>query len=177
MENIFLKGQKKEFYWAGLGDIKLGRGDLGEEMPVVLYRLMQYTLLDVLGEDFGAEKANDYMRRAGELAGKEFAKNILDTSLAFDPFLAHLQEQLKNLKVGILRMESFDNDTGEIILSVEEDLDCSGLPPTGETICVYDEGFLAGVLFVYTGKKYRVKEIDCWATGGRICRFQGVVTG
>lgn len=72
-------------------------------------------------------------------------------------------------------MESFNTDTGEVVLSIEEDLDCSGLPTTGETVCVYDEGFIAGIFFAYTGKKYNVKEIDCWATGGRLCRFQGVV--
>ena len=29
------------FNWNSLGDIKGGRGDLGEEMPVLVYRLMQ----------------------------------------------------------------------------------------------------------------------------------------
>ena len=52
-----------------------------------------------------------------------------------------------------------------------EDLDCSGLPITGEVVCNYDEGFIAGILHVYTGQVYDVREIDCWATGDRTCRF------
>ena len=56
-----------------------------------------------------------------------------------------------------------------------EDLDCSGIPVTNETVCIYDEGFFSGILGAYTGKQYDVREIDCWANGNRICRFRGVV--
>jgi predicted hydrocarbon binding protein len=59
------------------------------------------------------------------------------------------------------------------VLTVGQDLDCSGLPMTNETVCFYDEGFIAGILETYTGKKYDVREIDCWANGDRVCRFQG----
>lgn len=175
MDNIFATETARKFHWGDLGDIKTGRGDLGEEMPVVLYRLLQYTMVDAISQELGLEKANHFLYKAGYLAGEEFAKNILDTKLEFDPFIAHLQEVLKALKVGILRIEKFNHETGEIIMTVAEDLDCSGLPVTGEAVCVYDEGFLSGVLFVYTGKNYEVKEIDCWATGDRVCRFRGVV--
>ncbi|MEG0016657.1 MAG: 4-vinyl reductase, partial [Gordonibacter sp.] len=44
-----------------------------------------------------------------------------------------------------------------------------------EVVCTYDEGFLAGILNVYSGKTYRVREIDCWANGARVCRFNGIV--
>lgn len=173
MENVFKKETKKSFSWDKLGDIKLGRGDLGEEMPVSVYRLMQYTLLDVLSSELGLEKANKYYWSAGHLAGVEFAKNMLDLSLDFDSFLSNLQETLKMMKIGILRMEFFDPENGEIVLTVGEDLDCSGLPITNETVCVYDEGFISGILETYTSKKYEVKEIDCWANGDRVCRFKG----
>ena len=173
MENIFQMNQKKAFSWGNLGDIKHGRGDLGEEMPVLVYRLMQYTLMDVLSEEFGLEKANSFFYGAGHLAGVEFAKSTLNLKLDFNNFISHLQETLKQLKIGILRMEFFDADSGEITLTVAEDLDCSGLPITNENICIYDEGFISGILETYTGKKYSVKEIDCWASGDRVCRFKG----
>jgi len=176
MENIFDIDKRRVFNWDDLGDIKIGRSNLGEEMPVVLYRLLQYTMVDAISKELGISKANDFLKKAGYLAGEEFAKNILDTSLGFDAFIAHLQETLKNLKMGILCMESFCDDTGEIVLTVSEDLDCSGLPITGDAVCVYDEGFIGGILFVYTGKAYDVKEIDCWATGDRVCRFRATVS-
>lgn len=45
------------------------------------------------------------------------------------------------------------------------------LPVLGETVCNYDEGFIAGVLSTYSGKMYTAVEVDCWATGDRVCRF------
>ncbi|MDR0851806.1 MAG: 4-vinyl reductase [Clostridiales Family XIII bacterium] len=174
--NIFKKEETlHEFKWENLGDIKEGRGDLGEEMPVLVYRLMQYTMLDILTKDYGPEKANEYFRRAGFLAGTEFAKNVLDLTVEFDTFVANLQAALQSLKIGILRMEAFDPETGNLVLTVGQDLDCSGLPITNETVCNYDEGFIAGILEAFTGKKYDVNEVDCWANGDRVCRFQGSV--
>ncbi len=59
----------------------------------------------------------------------------------------------------------------KFVLTVSEDLDCSGLPVSGETVCDYDEGFIAGILNEYTQIEFDVKEVDCWASGGRVCRF------
>jgi predicted hydrocarbon binding protein len=178
MENVFAeKRDHGVFSWTDLSNIKEGRGSLGEEMPVLVYRLMQYTLVDVLTREFGREKANHYIREAGRLAGKEFTKNVLNRDVDFDTFIANLQKTLIDLKIGILRIESVNENTGEIVLTVAEDLDCSGLPITGESVCDYDEGFISGILDSYTGKSYSVREIDCWASGDRVCRFQCKVTG
>ena len=174
MENVFMKGKTHaDFLWENLGDIKEGRGDLGEEMPVMVYRLMQYTMLDVLSKEYGIEKANDYFRQAGYMAGVELAKHVLDLKVDLNTFVANLQKALVDLKIGILRLEAFDRDTGNIVLTVGQDLDCSGLPITNENVCIYDEGFIAGILEAYTGKKYAVREVDCWASGDRVCRFSG----
>jgi predicted hydrocarbon binding protein len=178
MANIFTRGRTiNEFRWDNLGDIKEGRSDLGEDMPVLVYRLMQFTMLDILTKDFGAEKANQYFVRAGYLAGSEFAKNVLDLTVDFNTFLANLTQALVDLKIGILRMEAIDRDTGAMVLTVGQDLDCSGLPVTNENVCNYDEGFISGILHAFTGKDYDVKEVDCWASGDRVCRFKATVTG
>jgi predicted hydrocarbon binding protein len=178
MENVFKTSEPithNIFKWENLGDIKEGRGDLGEEMPVLVYRLMQFTMLDILTKNYGAETANGLFRTAGHLAGTELAKAALDLTVDLDTFIANLQKTLEDLKIGILRMESFDGASGELVLTVGQDLDCSGLPITNETVCDYDEGFIAGILEAYTGQKYKVREIDCWASGDRVCRFKGVV--
>ena len=170
--NVFNDTTRREFKWDSLGNIKQGRGGLGEEMPVIVYRLMQFTLFDALSSELGLTKTNEYFRNAGYLAGTEYAKNVLTLDLDFDSFVSHLQESLKMLKIGILRMEAFNPEDGNIILTVAEDLYCSGLPITNESVCVYDEGFISGILEAYTGKKYDVRETDCWATGDRVCRFK-----
>lgn len=173
MANIFMKGSHHTFSWDKLGDIKEGRMDLGEDMPVLVYRVLEYSMNHVLAKEYGEEKADELFRKAGFLAGSEFAKNVLDLTVERDRFLAQLQETLKSLKIGILRIEEFDAETGDFILTVAEDLDCSGLPATNETVCFYDEGFLEGIMKVYTGQNYDVREIDCWASGDRVCRFKG----
>jgi predicted hydrocarbon binding protein len=46
------------------------------------------------------------------------------------------------------------------------------LPVCDEEICTYDEGFLAGVLSAHTRREFNVKEVDCWCSGDRVCRFE-----
>jgi len=177
MDNVFTRGRNHDvFSWDLLGDIKTGRGSLGEEVPVIMYRLMQFTMRDILVKEYGREKADDLMRDAGRLAGVEFTRNELKTNNDFDGFMADLQQTLQSLKVGILRVEFVSANADEITLTVSEDLDCSGIPITNETVCSYDEGFIAGILAEYTNKDYMVQEIDCWADGDRTCRFNCTTT-
>lgn len=159
------------FSWDDLGDVALGRPNLGPMTSVVCYRLLEFTFKDVLTRELGREKAKEIFIAAGRLAGEQFCKNVLHTDLSFEAFIAELKEKLVELKIGVLRIEQADLETGTMTLTVSEDLDCSGLPLYGETVCDYDEGFLAGILFAYTGKEFAVKEIDCWAMGDRTCRF------
>jgi len=177
MENIFSKtgGGHEKFTWETLGDIKGGRGDLGEDMPVIVYRLMQFTMVDILSKKYGLDEANACFKDAGFLAGTEFAKNVLDLNVDFSTFVSSLQKALEDLKIGILRIEVYEADSGKLVLTVEQDLDCSGLPITNENVCIYDEGFIAGILNAYTGKTYDVHEVDCWASGDRVCRFNADV--
>lgn len=165
----------ESFDWSSLGDITLGRATLGTDVPVVVYRLFQYALKAVLRKDVGEEKANDLIRKAGYLAGIAFAQNVLTLSGDLDFFIAHLTEKLKEYKIGYLYIEKADLESMSFMLTVSEDLDCSGLPVTDETVCDYDEGFISGILETYTGKPFEVKEVDCWATGDRTCRFQAVL--
>jgi len=130
------------FSWGDLGDIATGRPHLGAMAPVLVYRLLQYTLRDILIQEFSVEKANTLLFKAGQLAGERFCQNVLDRNLPFNEFVAQLQGRLKDLKIGILRIEKVDFASLDMTLTVAEDLDCSGLPLSNEVICVYDEGFI-----------------------------------
>lgn len=151
------------------------RGNLGEELPVIVYRLLEYSLKDELIERFGKETQIDIFRQAGRKAGEYFAKTMLDMEQPLDQFVSQLQAEMQKLKIGVLRIEDVDEESGRIILTVAEDADCSGLPVLGETVCNYDEGFIAGILSLYSGKQYTAVEVDCWATGDRVCRFHANV--
>ncbi|MEI7981817.1 MAG: V4R domain-containing protein [Bacteroidota bacterium] len=162
---------KYNFAWKDLGDIDLGRPGLGPTTYVVVYRLMQYTMRDVLEKHWGPEKTNEFFVEAGFKAGMEFCKNLVDCSLDFNGFIANLAETLEKFGIGVLRVEKADMEKLSLILTVSEDLDCSGLPYSGVAFCDYDEGFIAGIMNAYTGGNFTVKEIDCWGTGDRTCRF------
>ncbi len=162
---------KYKFEWKDLGDIDLGRPNLGVNTNVLVYRLMQYTMRDVLEKHWGAEKTNDFFIEAGYKAGTEFCKNVLNCTLDFDGFVADLSDNLEKYGIGILRIEKADTESLSFVLTVSEDLDCSGLPYSGVAFCDYDEGFISGILNHYTKKDFKVKEIDCWGTGDRTCRF------
>jgi uncharacterized protein len=160
-----------EFTWEDLGDIEKGRPNLGSQAPVLAYRLLQYTLRDVLVSEFGGETASRALVKAGRLAGRQFCENLLDRQLGFNEFISQLQRILKEQAIGILRVENADLENMRFTLTVAEDLDCSGLPCTDDVVCQYDEGFIAGIMEAYTGKAFLAKEIDCWASGDRVCRF------
>ncbi|MBF0411834.1 MAG: 4-vinyl reductase [Desulfamplus sp.] len=159
------------FEWSMIGDIAEGRPNLGGTMDVAVYRLMQFTLRDVIIQEFDTEIAERLYYKAGELAGREFCKALLDKQSDFNSFVAKLQELLASLKIGILRIEKSDLEKLHLTMTVAEDLDCSGLPICNETVCTYDEGFIAGILEEYTNKPFNVKEVDCWCSGDRVCRF------
>lgn len=164
-----------DFTWEMLGDIEKGRPNLGTSVDVAVYRLMQLTLRKELNDRFGASTTDDIFYNAGFLAGSEIYKNLITEKDNFDDFLNNLQQLLKDMGVGILRIEKSDLVVGEFTIVVYEDLDCSGLPVTDEEICVYDEGLIAGLLQSHTGKKFSVKEVDCWCSGDRACRFDAKI--
>jgi len=159
------------FDWSMLGDIDEGRPNLGDMVNVTVYRLMQFTLRDVLIRKYGVEDADRVFYEAGEEAGRQLYKNVITKKDVFEEFVTELQQVLKDLKIGVLRVEAADLDAQTFTLTVAEDLDCSGLPICDEEICTYDEGFIQGLLSAHTGKNFRVKEVDCWCSGDRVCRF------
>jgi uncharacterized protein len=165
-------GVNYEFTWRDLGDIALGRPNLGPGVPVLVYRLAQYTMREAILQRYGEDMARTLLREAGWIAGREFCANVLDKNLDFNAFVAQLQDMLKTQGIGILRIEKADLESLSLVLTVSEDLDCSGLPVYGTTVCDYDEGFIAGIFHVYTGKHFNAVEVDCWATGDRTCRFE-----
>jgi len=164
-------GRKYRFSWSLLGDIKTGRPNLGPVTRLEVYRLMQYTFRDILEQEFGTEKTDEIFYRAGLLAGKEFFANVVGAPADLNEFVSTLQHLLMEMSIGILRVEMADPEKGSFIMTVSEDLDCSGLPETGFGVCTYDEGFIAGLMESFTGEPFEVREIDCWCTGDRTCRF------
>lgn len=171
--------ERKEFMfdWSHLGDIGKGRPNMGPMTNVAVYRLMQYTLRDAAIKNTDVKTANQIFFDAGHSAASALYKNMIGKPKGLDDLTVKLQDILNTLKIGILRFEKTDLTNMRFTLTVDEDLDCSGLPVMDEAICTYDEGFIAGIFESFTGKKFDVKEVDCWCTGERTCRFDVKLAG
>lgn len=161
-----------QFNWNLIGDLQTGRPNLGRLTRLEVYRLMQFTLRDVIESTYGSQTTDHLFYEAGELAGNEFYNHVMGHIDNFDSLVTRMQETLLEMSIGILRLEKADLESGQIILTISEDLDCSGLPELSYKICTYSEGFIAGVLEKFSGKQFEVKEINCWCTGDRTCRFK-----
>jgi len=166
------KRREFKFEWSHLGDIKLGRPTLGNTTSVAVYRLMQFSLRDAAIKHTDPETASRIFYDAGFNAGKALYENLLGQPKTMEELVSRLQKVLEDLNVGILRVEKADLEKQRFVLTVSEDLDCSGLPVVDEAVCTYDEGFLAGILETFTGREFQAKEVDCWCTGDRVCRFE-----
>jgi len=167
--------RKYAFSWDLLGNIQEGRPNLGPMTRLEVYRLMQFCFRDILEQDFGSAKADEIFYRAGYTAGGHFYDHAIGPMPDLGAFVKKLQDVLREMGIGVLRVEEADLANGRLVLTVSEDLDCSGLPELSYEICTYDEGFIAALLERFSGKKFKVKEIDCWCTGDRTCRFLATV--
>jgi len=166
--------RKYQFDWDSTvgADMKLARPSLGSGTRVEVYRLFQFTLRDILEQHYGTEIADNLFREAGVIAGKAFFEKFLSDAKDVSGLAAKIQNTFNSFGIGIFRVENAAEDNSHFILTVEEDLDCSGLPDTSDVVCVYDEGFIQGILESFSGKGFDVKEIDCWCAGARTCRFE-----
>lgn len=163
--------RKYQFHWDLLGDIRLGRPNLGSATRLEVYRLMQFCFRDILEQRYGSDEADRIFYDSGYLAGRQFYENLIGPQDDINAMVAKLQELVKEMGIGILRIEEVDLEQGRLVLTVSEDLDCSGLPESGDQLCTYDEGFIAAILESFSGFPFEVKEVDCWCTGDRTCRF------
>jgi predicted hydrocarbon binding protein len=174
-KGVILKNERKyQFDWESTigANMGLARPHLGPNTRIEVYRLFQYTLRDVLEQHFDTEMSDNLFREAGVIAGKAFYDRYLSEANDISTLVFKIQDSLHSLGIGIFRMENAAEDSSRFIFTVEEDLDCSGLPDTSAVVCVYDEGFIQGILGSFTGKEFNVREIDCWCTGARACRFE-----
>jgi predicted hydrocarbon binding protein len=163
--------RKYKFDWDLIGNIDEGRPNLGAQVDLDMYRLMQFTMRDTLEMRYGAETADEIFYAAGKLAGAEFYEHHIKPVASVDEFVGKTQQVLRDKRIGVLRLEEAVLDEGRVTLTIDEDLDCSGLPELDYETCVYDEGFVSALFERFTNSKWKAEEIDCWCTGARTCRF------
>lgn len=168
--------RKYKFSWDIIdSNMELARPRLGDSTTVGVYRLFQFAIRDIIEQRYGTEETDDIFRKAGVLAGRAFFDKFCSGAKDLPELTKLLQDKFRDLGIGIVRFEASDVANMTFQLTVDEDLDCSGLPDSTDQICIYDEGFIKGILDSFTGKDFSVREIDCWCSGARTCRFRATV--
>ncbi len=111
-----------------LSDIsKVGRVDLGVDIPVILFRLIRLTGLGkLLGESSGAA-----LYSVGKTIGESLELKSPE----------ELLELVKNLKIGMPKVVELSER--KIVVQVFECVTCSGLLNMGQKICHFEAGFIA----------------------------------
>lgn len=168
--------RKYEFSWdATIGaDMDKARPGLGSSTRIEVYRLFQFTLRDILEQRYGTEATDELFREAGVIAGRNFFRKFCSEAKDVSSLVKAVTDNFKELGIGIFRVEKSDLPNLDFTFTVDEDLDCSGMPDSSDVICVYDEGFIQGILEEFSGKGFSVREIDCWCAGARTCRFHAL---
>ena len=111
-------GRKYIFDWNLIGDLELGRPNLGPTIRLEVYRLLQYCLRDVIEEELGAEGTDRVLYKAGHLAGTHFFKQFFSNINEFSVFIRELQFRLRAMGIGVLRVEEADLESGTFVVTV-----------------------------------------------------------
>lgn len=80
---------------------------------------------------------------------------------------------MEKLMLGVKRIVHMDNN--KVILEEDQCAVCSGMPKTGEALCSYESGFIAGGLSIIFNKEVKVDETKCWSLGDNVCRFEATL--
>lgn len=132
------------------------RPRLGPTVTLTTFRLLRLVVMqEILGESTGP---TIYM--AGKAVGKQLS---LATA---DDFLRFVEEQ----KIGVPELERVD--ANNLIVRVWECMTCSGLPNTGQLLCHFESGLIAGALETILGRRARSTQTKGVSNGDPYCQFE-----
>ena len=94
-DNIFMKDRKELKLSDYMQAQENGRENLGAEIPVAVYRLLEYSIREELKEKFGKEEQIRIFRNAGYRAGVYFAEKHLNPTLELSEYTSQLHNRLE----------------------------------------------------------------------------------
>ena len=101
-----------QFSWDMLGDLQLGRPNLGPTTRLEVYRLMLFSFRDVMEQNLGTAETDRIFYEAGRMAGTHMYEHLIGNPETLNDFVAQVQKVLLDLGVGILRVEQADPEKG-----------------------------------------------------------------
>ncbi|MAH17121.1 MAG: hypothetical protein CL960_01290 [Euryarchaeota archaeon] len=107
------------------------------------------------------------LREVGHDIGIQMAES-LDSSAELDAVIESLATLWEDNKMGLIEKHQ-DNP---LVLRIDGNYDCTGVPDVGKPLCALDEGIMEGVLSNSIGGDWKVREFACHGTGHDHCLFK-----
>lgn len=170
MEKQFIKQIERhsDFSYGRMGNMAAGRPTLGNSAPVLMTRLMQRTMAEMLARRFGTGPARRLYYQSGRLAGQEIAFSDLPLQESPPDFWAALCEWFTCSKTANLRQEEDQKET--VALQMQNGPDCGGEQTEDIAMRHFFAGLFAGIAETYFGTPYRCRfEVSPHKTAG--CRY------
>lgn len=107
------------------------------------------------------------LREVGRDIGAQMAEN-LGGKAELDAVIENLAKLWEENKMGVVEKHR----ESPLVLRIDGNYDCTGVPDVGKPLCALDEGIMEGVLSNSVGGDWEVREFTCHGTGHDHCLFK-----
>lgn len=128
-----------------------------------------------------AKNARKILQESGMIAGEEYAYSFMDFEGSFSSFVRDMHQVHQNTGLPGWKVESFDEETGQIVLNVWHWKGCQpqrrqAQKNNSSLLCEYMQGFARGMLSAYAGAEYTATSCCCCQVDFKqktsVCRYK-----
>ena len=107
------------------------------------------------------------LRETGHSIGLQVAKKLGPTNGDLKEIIKELTIFWKDNNMGMIKIQK----EKPLVLRIESNYDCTGVPDIGRPLCALDEGIMETVFKERTKNNWKVREFVCHGTGHDHCLF------
>ncbi len=107
------------------------------------------------------------LRETGRSIGPQITGKLGRTNGNLQDIIKELSVFWKNNDMGVIKIQK----KKPLVLRIESNYDCTGVPDVGRPLCALDEGIMEAVFKERTGNEWKVREFVCHGTGHDHCLF------
>ena len=107
------------------------------------------------------------LRETGRSIGPQVTAKLGATNGNLQDIVKELGAFWKKNDMGVIKIQK----KKPLVLKIETNYDCTGVPDVGRPLCALDEGIMEAVFKEITGNVWKVREFVCHGTGHDHCLF------
>jgi predicted hydrocarbon binding protein len=161
--NSILSGQK---------DVA-NRATLGPMVPIQLFQALRLIGMGSSIEHMVGDGARALVYQAGQRVGVVLGQAVLpQAGSELKKYVELVRGVCLQLTIGALVVEKADNQSGKLLLRVDECVSCAGLSGAKAPICNFEAGLVGGVVRTFVKREVRATEVRCNAVGDNTCAIE-----